>query len=506
MKKTILVLLSITILYQTTFSETFNPKFTEVSLKNKTADFITIELPDNFSNDLEIKDDSLLVKISPTKVKTVTIYFKSESEKEELEGNHLKIYITKKGLTGTTEQLTLFSNGKLLDMVCWENLSPPASEQKDFEELDEYWEGPCINSEEIPNNKSISRIAEEKNSKSWEINNKNNNPPKAIITIQKGPFEGEIPFSLNLDGGKSEDPDGDKLIFEWTYPDDQFFNTKNPPSFKFEKPGNYTITLKVSDGIAENSAEIKIVAKEKSAKPTKTKKSQKLPNGTLSDLIEFTEVFPNPSGKDSKKEWIELYNSSNQKVNLQNWQIENNSKKKPLKNLSINPKEYILIKDISLKNSATTLKLLDFQNKVIDEMTYAKTKESLSLNKIITQKEAKWLFLKPNPLLPPPRIENIKGTIISPPEIAEEFFFKIQTAEQKVFTINFREPFNFKKLETELPKDTPAELSIEKENEKYFLLDYKVEKIKKPEETTSGFNYFILIPILLIGGVLYMLK
>lgn len=493
-------------MYSTTFSETFNPKFTEISFKSKTADFVTIELPENFVSDLEVKDDSLLAKISPSKAKTVTIYFKSEVEKEEQDGETLKIFITKKGLTATTEQLTLSSNGQILDMVCWENPSPAASEQKDFEELAEYWEGPCINSEEIPDNKSISRIAEERNTESWEINNKSNRAPEATITIQKGTLEDEVPFSLNLNGGESQDPDEDKLIFEWIYPGDQIFDTKNPPSFKFEKPGNFTITLKVSDGISESSTEIKIVAKEKTAKPKKTKKSKQLSNGTLSEAIEFTEVFPNPSGKDTKKEWIELYNSSNQKVNLQNWQIENNGKKKPLKTLSINPNEYILIKDISLKNSANTLKLLDFQNKTIDEMTYSKTEEGLSLNKIITHREPEWLFLKPNPLLPPPKTESLKGTILSPPEIAEEYFFTIQTAKQKIFTINFREPFNFKKLETELSKNTPAELRIEKENEKYFLLDYKVEKIKKPEEETSGFNYFILIPILLVGGVIYMLK
>ncbi len=503
MKKTFFLLLSVATIHHATFSETFNPKFTEISFKNKTADFINIELPDNFLNDLEIKDDSLLAKIPPTEAKIVTIYFNSEAEKEELEGDHLKIFTTKKGLTATTEQLTISSNSEILDMVCWENSSPAASEQKDFAKLSDYWEGPCINSEEIPENKSIFRIAEDRNSDSWQINNTSNKPPEAIITIQKGTLENEVPFSLNLNGEESHDPDADKLIYQWTYPGDQIFDTKNPPSFKFEKPGNFTITLKVSDGISETSTEIKVVAKEKTAKPKKTKK---LSNGTLSSAIEFTEVFPNPPGKDAKKEWIELYNNSDQKVNLQNWQIENNGKKKPLKNLSINPHEYVLIKNISLKNSASTLKLLDFQNKTIDEVSYTNTEEGLSLNKIIIQKEPEWLFLKPNPLLPPPKIESIKGTILSPPEIAEEFFFKVKTAEQKVFTINFREPFSFKRLENELKENTSAELRIEKENEKYFLMDYKVEKIKKPEEKTSGFNYFILIPLLLIGGVIYFLK
>lgn len=506
MKKLLLLLISVLSIHNTTFSENLNPKFTEISFKNKTADFIVIELPDQYDENLEVKDDNIIAKISPEEIEgieKIIIYFKAEEEQLLREENLLKIFVIKSGLTATTEQLILTSEDKIIDIVCWQNSSPPASEQKDIAELIGIWDGECLNSEEISENKSIMRSGEEINANSWKVPKTKNNPPTAIISVQKGSLENTIPFSINLDGSNSSDSDGDKLKYEWLYPGDQIFNTKNPPSFKFEKAGKFSITLTLSDGIDTNSTFIEITANEKPLNTRKLKKLNKAVNGTLSKEVKFSEIFPNPKGKDAKMEWIELFNSSSKKVNLQNWKIESGGKKHKLLNLSIEAGQYLLIKTVPLKNSNNTLKLLDFQDQLIDQATYSTTQEGLSMNKIITQEEEKWLLLKPNPLLPPPAIKNLQGLINTTPQIAEEFFFQIKNSQNQIITINFREPFNFKKLETELQKNTEISVSTEIIEKKYFLLDYKIEKLAKPEKEKSSFNYLLFIPILLCGVLFF---
>lgn len=101
-------------------------------------------------------------------------------------------------------------------------------------------------------------------------------PPKAIIEIQKGELEKEVPFSINLDGSASTDPEKGKLQYLWEYPDGETIETKNPRSHRFENPGIYDIKLTVTDveGLSD-IATMQIVAKEKIKKTKKTKSKKK---------------------------------------------------------------------------------------------------------------------------------------------------------------------------------------------------------------------------------------
>lgn len=49
---------------------------------------------------------------------------------------------------------------------------------------------------------------------------------------------------------------------------------------------------------------------------------QKLP------MVIINEIMPNPDGKDAGQEWIELYNSGTQNINLAGWRLENGAGKK----------------------------------------------------------------------------------------------------------------------------------------------------------------------------------
>lgn len=141
-------------------------QFSEISFKNTENDWIEIELKNPLTNSLKVQEDSLIFEISPEDMmnkKFILIFFKAQKAKFLEEGKILKVFVTKKGLTGTTEQLTLESAGEILDKVCWKNSKPPASELKDIEKLSIE----CLNSEEVKKNDSIV-----KTSKGWQINKK----------------------------------------------------------------------------------------------------------------------------------------------------------------------------------------------------------------------------------------------------------------------------------------------------------------------------------------------
>ena len=71
--------------------------------------------------------------------------------------------------------------------------------------------------------------------------------PAAIISIQKGETESVVPFSINLDGQNSKDPQNFPLKFKWEFPNNKTSTSKNPKSYKFKNPGNYKIKLTVTN-------------------------------------------------------------------------------------------------------------------------------------------------------------------------------------------------------------------------------------------------------------------
>lgn len=242
------IIFSLILLYTTGFAEATvmsEVELSEISFKDKTADWIELKINSQVNEPLQIKDDKLITTIQP----------------KNTEGKKFFLIHLKTGLTGTTEQITIEStDGKILDAVCWQNSSPTKSEQKDMEKLIQKnaWDGPCIDSEKVKTNQSIAKIGS-----SWTIfphptpekeNIIVNSPPLAVITLQNSKvtpknsvIKTQLPFSVNLDGSKSSDPDGDTLTYKWIFPDNKITEGKNPKSYKFTKSGNYEISLTVTD-------------------------------------------------------------------------------------------------------------------------------------------------------------------------------------------------------------------------------------------------------------------
>lgn len=94
--------------------------------------------------------------------------------------------------------------------------------------------------------------------------------------------------------------------------------------------------------------------------------------------LNITEVFPNPEGSDTGKEWIEIFNPNSQTINTTNWKIQVNNKtiKLPDTNLPSNSFTQIMVN--GLTNSETTISLLDPNQESKSELSYTKSKENQS--------------------------------------------------------------------------------------------------------------------------------
>jgi hypothetical protein len=88
----------------------------------------------------------------------------------------------------------------------------------------------------------------------------------------------------------------------------------------------------------------------------------------------ISEFLPNPIGKDAEGEWIELFNDSENAVNLNGWQIKDASGKTFFFKNKIDPGEYLVFDykttKISLNNNTETLFLYDPKGNLIDKAEF----------------------------------------------------------------------------------------------------------------------------------------
>tara|TARA_B110000037_G_scaffold182799_1_gene210708 strand:+ start:1142 stop:4504 length:3363 start_codon:yes stop_codon:yes gene_type:complete len=78
-----------------------------------------------------------------------------------------------------------------------------------------------------------------------------NRKPIASITADK--LVGASPLAVNFSGAGSKDYDHDKLIYEWSFTNEETQSNEIEPSFTFNDPGTYTVKLKVTDEAGETS-------------------------------------------------------------------------------------------------------------------------------------------------------------------------------------------------------------------------------------------------------------
>lgn len=140
-------------------------------------------------------------------------------------------------------------------------------------------------------------------------NSENTNP----TTHERVPKEGYRDFAIEFHA-RGKDSDGDSLKFTWDFGDDHKSYKENT-THKYEKTGRYVVTLTTDDGIdtTTESFEIKIAKYE-------------------APKLRIVALVPNPKGKDSDFEWIEIENRGKKSVNLNGFSIATGTKKKSVSN------------------------------------------------------------------------------------------------------------------------------------------------------------------------------
>ncbi len=278
MRKILIVIILFCFQVSSAFATTPPIELSEINFKNKESDWIEIAINALPAHKIIIKDDGKITEIKPSQItnqKFILIHFKSTEEKTETKGDILHLYTNQKGITGTTEQIVIESDSKIIDVACWKNATPTESEEFDIKKLkkSDSWYQECLNSDQIEKGQSIAKI-----NGLWQIlthptpgktNVFTNSPPTAKIEIQKTDsqtqvslfqIENNIPFSINLDGSQSYDPDGDSITYYWIYPN-KTIDSKNPRPYQFKTSGKYEISLTVTDEFGASDTEIiKIIA------------------------------------------------------------------------------------------------------------------------------------------------------------------------------------------------------------------------------------------------------
>ncbi len=187
--------------------------------------------------------------------------------------------------------------------------------------------------------------------------NDTNTLPETSERVPKNGYR-KVPVTFNARG---KDADGEHLKFTWDFGDGHK-SYKEKTTHSYEKNGTYTVTLKTTDG-SDDVVE------------TFTIKITSLPKPN----IRITALMPNPSGNDSKAEWMTIENRGKKAIDLQGFSIATGSKKltnhpiretliiKPGKSVSITR----TISLFTLPNQKGKIELRAPDGKVLQKIRYA---------------------------------------------------------------------------------------------------------------------------------------
>lgn len=230
--------------------------------------------------------------------------------------------------------------------------------------------------------------------------------------------------------------------------------------------------------------------------------------------IFITEIFPDPSGADTNKEWIEIQNSENKPINLENWTIETSKKSFNIENQIIEANSYAIINNIKLANKNEKITLKDNQGKIQNTISYiqATPEKSYAITKIISNNLQKktWTWTIPTKKTNNPILYETEGKILKEPEIKENYqFYFLENNSNLIKIILDEKTFDINFLKTIFLKDTKLKIQYKKLNnnlvlEKYELLNkIKSAQIKPINRKIPNWIKYLYIPVLFLITALY---
>lgn len=505
---------------------------TEISFKDSAADWVKMKYTSPSGKTFNIRgltfaDDSSFKQIDANILiasgQELLLTFKSDSNDQIP-----YLYTSRTGLTGTTEQFIVYDvNSSVLDAVCWTSESPTEKEIDDMGALydNEGWNSSdvfsCPSSSSVKTGESLVRISP------VDTDGKNDWTPKSALSANP-----PAPVQTEDTAGAEENSDTTVAVeiavpvSSSIIPLTDLSSSITPLSETISQPANpppAVLPLIELDTEEQSGQPEKATA---SAEKTQKKASPPAYDGDLSEHIIISEIMPNPSGADTKSEWIEIQNTGNSAVNLGNWIIDDNEDgSKPYtipSNVEVAADETILFESketkISLANGEDEVRLFDFNGRRADEVSYGQAADGVSYSKInITDRNGNilssdWIWTTDaTPGQPNPSYIEITAKITGGPEFISAYFFEAVDSENRALKIIFTEDIIAAPLaKTTFTPGTSLKLLLEpdtKENETFFLKKFEVKETSPPAPVFNPLVPSLIVVFALAGAsAFYLLR
>ena len=225
---------------------------------------------------------------------------------------------------------------------------------------------------------------------------------------------------------KINDPDEDKIKVVWDFGDGRK-SYKKKTRHKYKETGKYSASLKVFDGSEEIIKKFKI-------------KVKKFPR----PKVRITRLLPNPKGKDSELEWIEIKNKSEKEINLKNWSIATGNSGKKITNHPIREDFFIRpgkvkkimrnLSKFSLNNKKCRIELRYPDGKIAYKIKY-KREDGIKDDEIYEKmKGGKWQWTKKSV----PDVLNVE-TVLNVKDVKDVLNVEIVENDEDVFLCDIKE-------------------------------------------------------------------
>ncbi len=262
-----------------------------------------------------------------------------------------------------------------------------------------------------------------------------NQPPVIKGLVDQTTTVGE---AVTFDVSESSDPDGDLLTFTWDFGDGES-GTGATPVHAYTRSGTFSVVIIATDGQIPVKATATVTVQpttaaslpiKSAAPPTEPSRSappsapsptspptqEKMAVGSPGIGLRFSELFPDPAGKDAGEEFIEFVNILEEPLHTDGWQMTDGTKKAALPSAVLAAGGLLVMRvptlSLTLRNTGATLYLLDPSGAIRDGVRYPKAKTGKSFSRI----GQRWSWVEPTPLsenAPPVAVISKEKTVKS---------------------------------------------------------------------------------------------